>query len=345
LTDVIRGTVGPSAVATPSGAFSISGVPVGVYKVTVEPLNGPMQTVNLNPGGWSGTTFSTSFLTTSLGGNANPTFVPVRAAVTSAVGTITVTNTAPALNPSAATASTSGTGGFGFSAGRPAVFAPGASQFLQIWGVGFNTLPDAAFSIDSPYVTLTGASTNSGSLSGQGFKSFAINVAAGAPPGGYAVKVSNAGETAYGAGLVVVTPPTTATASVQSFGVSCGGAATISLTAQGVPSIGNAGFQLRTQGTTAGRTVYFLLSGNPDAFVSAGNFSGSASCSIYVDLNNLIFPFPGLVVPATAPFTVQPIPVPATPSLSGTDVYAQAAEIDTGTGAIKVTQGMLLAVR
>ena len=345
LTDVIRGTVGPGAVATASGAFSISGVPVGVYKVTVEPINGPMNTSNLSFSGWNGITFSTSFLTTSLGGNATPTFVPVRAAVASNVGNITVTTTAPALNPTAATASASGTGGFGFSSGRPAVFAPGAAQFIQIWGIGFNTLPDGAFSIDSPYVTISGPSTNSGSLAGSGFKSFAISVNAAAPPGGYAIKMTNAGETAYGAGLVVVTPPTVPVASVQSFGVSCPAVGAITMTTQGVPSIGNAAFQLRANGTTAGRTAYFLLSGNPDAFVSAGNFSGAASCSIYVDLNNLIFPFPGLVAPATAPFTVQPIPVPNTPALSGTDVYAQVAEIDTATGAIKVTQGMLLAVR
>jgi hypothetical protein len=345
LTDAVRGTTGPGALTKPSGAFTIAGVPVGIYRLNVEPVNSPMSTSNLGLAGWSGVSFSTNFKTATLGG-ATPTLLAVKSGVTTTAAALTVTNTAPTLNPTAATTSSPATGAFGFSSGRPAVVAPGYAQFLQLWGAGFNALPDGAFSFDSPYVTITGPSTMNGTLAGSAFKQFPISVAAEAPAGGYAFKVVNAGETAFGAGLLSVSAPTTPVAAVTTYGASCPTTNPIVFaTTGGAPSVGNAAFAIRATGTTPGRSVFFLLSIAPDAFVTAGNFSGASSCSILVDLNALVVPFPGFALTASTTTTTQPLAIPPVPGFSGLDVYAQAAEVDGGTGAIKLSQGALIAVR
>jgi hypothetical protein len=311
LTDAVRGIVGPSALTNSTGAYSISGVPAGVYRVNVEPLDSPMTTSNLGLGGWAGATFSTAFRSTTLGG-LNP-LVAAKAGVTTSVPAITVTNTAPTLNPVAAFPMSTATGGFSFQTGKPVVLMPPYTQWIGIVGSGFHNLPDSAFSFDTPFITITGPSTQSGS-SGGGYKIFPINVAAETPPGGYSIKVSNAGETAFGAGLVEVDTPASLPAFVASYGASCPSTGAVTLSNQGLPAIGNASFQLRCLGTTPGRTVYFLLGVTSDGFFTGGNFSGATACTVYLDLNNLIFPFPGLVVTAVTATTIQPIPIPAKPS-------------------------------
>jgi hypothetical protein len=343
LRDAIRGVIGASAVTKPNGTFSISGVEPGVYHVNVEPINGPMSTGDLGSG-WTGVAFNTTFRSTILGGVGTPTTIAVKNALTTAVGTINVSLTAATLNPTAAFPMATAVGGFGFSTGQSVELAPGYTQWLGIVGAGFNILPDAAFSFDSPFITITGPSTQSGATGG-GYKIFPISVATQTPPGGYAIMISNGGETAFASGMITVTVPASLPAFTQSYGVSCPSTGAITLAPQGVPSLGNANFQLRCSGTTPGRAVFFALSNAPDALVSTGNFNPASSCTVYVDIDRFIFPFPGITVTAVTSLTIQPLPVPNVPSLAGIDVYAQCGEFDMMAASVKLTNAQLLALR
>ncbi len=155
LRDAIRGALGPSAVSRANGQFTIAGVPVGIYTLHVEPIDGPMSTTSLSAGGWTGVVFNTTFRATTLGG-ATPTVLAVKSSVTTAAGTISVTGSAPTMNPTAVFPMATATGGFSFSTGEAFATAPPYTAWLGIVGTGFNALADGAFGFDSPFLTITG---------------------------------------------------------------------------------------------------------------------------------------------------------------------------------------------
>lgn len=344
LTDAIRGTAGPSAVSKPNGTFTIAGVRAGLYRVNVEPINGPMTTADLGAAGWTGTSFNTTFQSTRVGGSSTPSTISVRQGLTTALGAITVSATAATLNPTAMFPMATATGGFSFQGGESIELPPGYAQWIGVVGSGFNALADAAFSFDTPFITITGPSTQSG-VAGGGYKIFPIAIAAETPPGGYTLIVSNGGEIAFGPGMVTVTDPASPPAFARAFGVSCPSAGAIALAGVGAPSVGNMSFKLRSTGTTAGRDSFFLMALGPDAVTVTGNFGAAGSCPLYLDLSRLLFPYPGFMTASVTTMTDMALPIPNNPALSGFDVYAQAAEFNAGTGAVKLTNGLLLALR
>ncbi|HYC78951.1 MAG TPA: matrixin family metalloprotease [Planctomycetota bacterium] len=346
LVDAITGRIGPSALSRSNGQFTVSGVPVGIYRIYVEPLDGPMSAANIAGSGWSGVAVNSTFRTTAYGGVATPTTFAVKGGLTTAAGTITVAGPAPTINLLGAFPMATATGGFSFSNGKPVEITPPYTQWIGVAGASVNTLPDAAFTIDSPFFTITGPSTQSGALGGGGgYKIFPVSVSAATPPGGYLIKATNAGETATGVGLIHVLPPASPQPFVQSYGASCPSVGAIALqTINGNPTLGNLSFAAQCTGTTAGRTIAFVLGVAPDALLTGGNFAPAASCTVYVDLNWLLFPFPGVVFTTVGATATQPLPIANLPAYAGLEVFVQCAEIAPA-GTIKLSNALLIRIQ
>ncbi len=132
---------------------------------------------------------------------------------------------------------------------------------------------------------------------------------------------------------VGISRPTAATTS--SIGPGCGAPAP-SLSAIGLPTLGNASFALTT--TTAPGATAFLF----HAF-AAGNTVLAPGCTLYLDAATMT-PYGWFFVADGAGVSVIPVPVPLTPALEGLPVYWQAAEaVPAGPvlGSFAISNGLL----
>ena len=324
LQNAITGQATTGGVTFADGTFTIEGVLPGVYNVYVEPLDGPFPAGSLGGGIWNSANFDTTFRTTVVGGTATPLVIGVTLGATKNVGVITVGGPAPTLNVTAAGLSNS-PNGFSSLGGISAPLTPPYTQFFVVAGPGLNTLPDSAFSLDGPFCSITGASTFSGISGSVGFKLFPISVDAATPPGGYTVRVQNAGEVAFMTGVIDVLPAAIPLPYTQPYLVACNGSTgPVTLSANGVPAIGNGAFSLTASGTQGGQLGYLFISLLPDSLTL---FTG---CRIGVDLTNLVFPFPGLTFALSAASTTLPTPIPNDPGLAGVDLFVQFIAADPG---------------
>jgi hypothetical protein len=344
LKDLPTGRSVTGGVTLPNGTFSIGSGPPGLYTVYAEPLDGPFAAGNLAGGIWNPAGYDTTFRTTFLGGNTNPTVIVARAGQIQSAGVITVSGPAPAMNITGA-GLTSIPNGFSSFAGLPQTLTPPYTQWLAVGGPGFNLLPDSAFSLEAPFCSITGPSTLTGTLqpSGNGFKIFPIAVAANAPPGGYDIKVRDpgSGEIAFMAGALDVQAPASPQPWTAPYLSPCGGTAgPVLLSALSLPSVGNTAFSLLLGGTTGGQSGYFLLSSRPDALpVLPG-------CTAAVDVLALLIPFPGIVFPLSGGTTTIPTPIPNNPVLSGAEVFVQIVITAPGAPAnIGISNGLMVHIQ
>lgn len=326
LHDALSGRAVTGTVTLPDGTFSVAGVLPGVYHVTVEALDGPMTDANLSGGTWSSAPMETTFQSLIVGGAADPTehYVPVGQTVS--LGTITVTDGAPSRNLNGITL-TSNPGGFSGLSGLPVSTQPPYTDYLVVSGPGVEVEPDANFSILGGLLTL-GTSTGSGTLGGgDGYKIFPINIPADAPVGGYTIVLdsTSTGEVHFYTGGIDVATPSPAQAWVRSYGSASNGSGT-AIAANGVPTLGNAGFQIDFTGGLNGSTVLWLPSFYPNWDTS---FAGSEFLG--VELNHLMVDYPGLPTTVSGTTTSLAVPVDASPTLAGAEVFLQAVAVDPAT--------------
>jgi len=317
LQDAITGQAVTGGVTFVDGSFRIEGVRLGLYNLYVEPLDGAFPPSTLSGGIWNPGNFDTTFRTTVMGGSSSPTVFPVRLGSTRDVGTITVGGPAPTINLTA-TGLTTSPNGFTSLAGASAPLTPPYTQSFVIAGPSVNTIPDSAFSFEGPFLSFTGPSSFSGVVGTLGFKIFPISVAPNTPPGGYTVRVETGGEIDFLTGAVDVQAPATPLPYAQAYLNSCmGSAGPVTLSATGTPNVGNLAFTLNATGTLGGQPGFLVLSLLPDIIPL---FAG---CDIAIDLNNLVFPFPGLMFVMSATTTSLIVPIPNNPGLAGLNVFAQ----------------------
>lgn len=342
LQDAITGEATTGTVSRPDGRFDVPSLPQGIYYVYLEPLDEPFTPGALSGGLWSSATMDDTFRTSFLGGTTAPaTIISVQPGQTLALGDLTVDGPAPTLDVRGIAVSASPTTFSGYSSLHVSV-TPGSTQFVAIGGPGLNTLPDSAFSIDSPLLTLGPSSSGAGSIPsfGDGFKIFPLAVAAGTPAGGYSVRVVSGGELSIMTGAIRVERQTPATPLALEYGRDCGGSVgAVRLVPVGLPSVGNASFALDLTNTQAGQTGFYLIGLQPAALVAP-------PCTIHVDVLNLLIPFPGISFPLAAGTTRIPTPIPNDPGLAGFRLYVQCVATDPGaTLGIGASNGVLLLVQ
>lgn len=323
--DAITGECVTGGVTLADGTFSITSIRPGVFNLFVEPLDGPFPANGLAGAYWNPVAYDTTFRTTILGGASNPRAVGLKAGQTKNVGTITVAGPTPTVSP-AFISLTNSPGGFSSGAGLAATAAAGYSQYIAIGGPGMNTYPDSAFSFEGPFLSITGPSTSSG-VAGPGlaFKIFPMSIASNTPEGGYSIRITYNGETAFLTGVIDVTQPSPQ-AWAQPYLSSCSGSmGPVTLSASGNPTLGNLGFSMNVSGTVGGNTGYLFLSLVPDASSLPGS-----TCQAGLDINNLLVPFPGQAYALSVGTTSLPAPIPNDPALMGLTFYAQFAAEDVG---------------
>jgi len=323
--DAITGEAVTAAVTLSNGSFSIKSLRPGVYNILVEPLDGPFPAAALAGPVWTPASYDTTFRSMIVGGTATPTAYGMKAGFTKNIGTITVSGPTPTVSPSFLSL-TNIPNGFSSGAGLAASAAAGYSQWLVIGGPGMNSYPDSAFGFEGPFLTITGPSSSSGNAGpGLDFKIFPISIPTNTPPGGYTIRVSNGGETAYLTGAIDVTS-TNLQAWVQPYLARCiGSMGPVTLSASGNPTLGNLGFSMTVSGTVGGNTGYLFLSLVADVSTLPGS-----TCQSGMDINSLLVPFPGIAYGLSVGTTTLPSPIPNDPALVGLTFYAQFAAEDVG---------------
>ncbi len=311
------------AVSLPNGTVQVKSVPPGIYSLYVEPLDGPFPSSSLSGGLWSSAAMDTTFSTTIYGSLSAPTPVVVKPGVTTSVPTLTVSTVTP-INVSGL-ALTAIPNGFASYTALAATTAAPYSQYLVIGGPQFHTLPDSAFSLPGPFLSIIGASTALGSfMGGDGWKIFPVSVASTTPTGGYSVRVVNptTGAISYFTAGLDVQNPTPQAYTAPYLPACVGSAGPLSLSSAVAPTIGNGSFALTLGGTGGGQVGYYLLSGRPDALLVR------PACYVAMDLTTLVLPLPGIPVPLSMGTTIIPSPIPNQAGLSGADVYLQIVATD-----------------
>lgn len=338
LRDSVSGRVMAGAVSLSTGAFTIAGVPVGHYELVAEPLDGPFTSGNLGSSYWGSVTFDTTFRTTVLGGASTPTPVVVKAGATTSVGAFTVAGPAPTLNLVAAFPMSTATGGFSYSTANPVIVTPPYSLWIGIVGTAVNTTSDSAFGFDSPFISITGPSTQSGTVSTYGYKIFPISVAAATPPGSYVIRMTDpgTGEMATAPGLLEVAAPATPLAYAVNYAAECPGpGGSVTFAGTSAPSLGNSAFALTLSGMTPSEVAIFLISTGADSFPVLG-------CTVSIDYAGLIFPFPGFLIPPAGSTATLPLPIPAYAPLAGVTIYGQAGAIDPGPSTLRISRALAI---
>jgi hypothetical protein len=338
LQDSITGRAVVGTVSRSTGLFTITGAPPGHYRLVAEPLDGPFVPANLGLSGWGSVTFDTTFRSAVLGGASNPTAVVVKAGTVRNAGTFTVAGPTPTLNLTASFLMSTATGGFSFSNATPAIVTPPYTLFLGIVGAAVNTTADSAFGFDSNFVSITGASTQSGTAGANGYKIFPISVLAAAPPGGYVIRMIHptTGEVAVAPGLFEVSPIMTPLPYTAPYGPDCPGpGGSVTLAATSPPALGNFGFALVLSNMISAETAIFLISALTDSFPLLG-------CTVSIEYASLIFPFPGFLIPASGTTATLPLPIPAFPPLAGFEIYVQAGAINPGPSTLRTSRALAI---
>ena len=115
------------------GSYTIFNVPPGSYRVFAQPLNGPVNPVNLN---LASSQVSASFRTTFAGGNASPQIVAVGAGG-AATANIAVDTGTPVLQ--IAYLGTGAAGGSGYAFADIKSATGGGATDVLLWGTGINS--------------------------------------------------------------------------------------------------------------------------------------------------------------------------------------------------------------
>ncbi|MCA9319806.1 MAG: matrixin family metalloprotease [Planctomycetes bacterium] len=319
---LVTGVTVSSTISRPDGSYTLYGLPAGPYRVYAEPLDGPSFDNHVVTSFWT-TGKDTSFPTLFSGGNASPAVVRVRATQITTNVDFSLGTAAPTINISLLGQTNSPTAGFS-AANTGISLRAGQSTFLVVGGAGVNLLPDAAFRVSGAGVT-RGSSASSGLFSnGLGFKVFPLSALAQAEPGPRDLEVTVGNEVSIFCGGIDILPPTTATARATTYGTGCAGSAgALSLgTFGGLPSLGNLAFGVTSVNTVAGNTWLLLISGRPDVFdIGSG-------CTIWVDINTLVFPANAFQATASSSTRNQALSIPSSPSLAGLTIYLQALAQD-----------------
>lgn len=325
LEEVTTGRAISGGVTRSNGWVNIAAVPPGVYRVFAEPLDAPFPAAGLSGSVWTPGSYDTSFRPDYFGGTANPTLYAVKANTNTSLGALTVAGPAPTVDLTFAGLTSSPTG-FTSGAGLPVSTTPGYSQYMVIGGPAVDTIPDSAFSLEGPFVSITGPSTLTNMVAGIPFKIFPISVPNNTPPGGYTARVWSGGQTAFMTGVLDVQPGASPQAWAQPYVTSpCAGSmGPVVLSANGQPTLGNGAFTMTATNTVGGFTGYLFLSLVQDAATIW------AGCVAALDINALLIPFPGLPYPLMNGSTTFPTPVPNDPALQGITIYCQFAAEDPG---------------
>ncbi|MAG58988.1 MAG: hypothetical protein CMJ83_22095 [Planctomycetes bacterium] len=329
LVDAVTGRTRQGGFTIGAGTFTIDGIAPGIYRVYVEPVDGPFGPANFSAAWWNGVTIDNTFQTAALGGVASPTVLKVAAGATNSVGTINVNGPAPTRNMVQV---------FYLSTPTPLVNpvstleqpAPYAAWF-GIFGTGVDQGPDSAFTFLGPFPDITGPSTWATSNPGFDDRIFPLSIPAETPSGSYVLQWDDptTGELVVFPGCLEVLPPATPRAYTAPYGPGCpGSTGPVTLTGTGTPSLGNAAFSVTLAGQLGGQLAYFVLCALPDHLqVGPGCFASVDWMTSFFDLTAIALPTGG------GGMLTVPFPVPNDPALAGTDIYAQVLVSDPMTPA------------
>ena len=323
LEDAITGRVGAGTVTFQNGSFTIQQVPPGLYRLWAEPLDGPFGPSDLYAQYWSTVGFDITFNTTAYGNTPGGSVLVVRAGQVVNVGPFVVGGPMPVRDVDQVFFNTTPTPTGAVSTVEQSAPYTG---YMGIFGAGVDAIVDSGFSISGPYHQITGPSTWSSNQVSFSDKIFPISVAAGAPPGGYILKVFDpaTGSQIAFPGCLEILPPPTPQAWTAAYGSPSGGSGgPLNLGASGLPSVGNSAFALTLGNTLAGETAFFAFSALPDYATLGPYFIG-------VDLNALLFPPTAVSLPTAPPSMTIPLPIPNIAALAGVEIYVQVMATDAG---------------
>jgi uncharacterized protein (TIGR03437 family) len=145
----VEGAPVASQLSAANGVYTINGLPPGIYKILVEPLDGPISLTNFGSYYASGLS---NFATTILGGTATPTTFAVAAGQTVTANVALPANPASILNIQAMGTFVNGSGFLG--AGT--LYLPRGKSF-QVVAIEATHATDSNFSYSAPGITTQGA--------------------------------------------------------------------------------------------------------------------------------------------------------------------------------------------
>ena len=321
---VVTGETVTTTLSQPNGVYEIVGLPAGPYHVYLEPVDFPYADGHVVNGYWVAGK-DTSIPTMFYGTGATPDIVDVDAGTTTSAIDFVVPVATPNLNVYFLALTPSSTT---FSSVAPlgVEIEQGTNTFLVVGGTGaLATLPDSGFEIAGNGVNLS-TSTGSGILlgvNGGTYKIFPLAVLADAAPGLRDLTVTNSmtGEVSIFCAAIDVRPSATPSALAVPYGEGCTGpGGTLTVVANGLPTIGNLGFGLAVNDASPGENAIFVFARAP-SFRDIGS-----GCTEWIATDQLYVPATFFQAPVNgAGDALLPLGVPAVPALSGLRLYIQAA--------------------